>query len=281
MSGNTSRAGQAARAGSAGRAGTLGPSERDAIVARVIAALEAHARPIEGLDPDRYFRTSTKTTFLNTGTPFMRALGKALAREHRADWSLADVVGLVDVLVRDTRFDVKSVGIELLACFQRQFTPALLPTVKRWLAGDHCANWATTDALCGYVIGPLLLTHPELVSVVASWCTHRNMWVRRASAVALIKPAVTAGGHALDAAYEVATSLRRDGHDLIHKAVGWLLREAGKADSTRLEQYLREGGDAIPRTTLRYAIERFSPEQRRELLEATRGTPRRLRAPTC
>ena len=253
----------------AGR-GRKGGTERDAIVARVIADLEAHARPLKGFDPDRYFRTTVPTTFLNTGTPFMRGLGKGIAREHRQDWSLADVLALADVLVADSRFEAKSVGIEVLASFHHRFTPVVLPVVKRWLAADRCANWATTDALCGYVIGPLLLTHPALISDVASWRTHRNLWVRRASAVALIKPAVKTGGPALDAAYEVATALRGEPHDLIHKAVGWLLREAGRADADRLVRYLRAGGGAIPRTTLRYAIERFSPALRQDLLRETR-----------
>lgn len=257
-----------ARAGQAGQAGGAG---RAAIVARVIAELEVHARPLKGFDPDRYFRTTAPTVFLNTGTPFQRGLGKALAREHRGDWSLSDALTLADTLVRDSRFEAKSVGIEVLACFHRQFTPAVLPVVKQWLAQDHCANWATADSLCGYVIGPLLLTHPALIADVASWRTHRNLWMRRASAVALIKPAVKAGGPALDAAFEVATALRGDPHDLIHKAVGWLLRETGRVEADRLVRYLRDGGPRIPRTTVRYAIERFPPVLRNDLLQATRG----------
>jgi 3-methyladenine DNA glycosylase AlkD len=92
--------------------------------------------------------------------------------------------------------------------------------------------------------------------------------VRRASAVALL-PAIRRG-YALDTAYEVATILRRDREDLIQKAAGWLLREAGKRDAARLERYLRAGASAIPRTTLRYAIERIPAAQRRQILAATR-----------
>ncbi len=64
--------------------------------------------------------------------------------------------------------------------------------------------------------------------------------------------------------------LHPDPADLIQKAVGWLLREAGKADAGRLERYLRANGPKIPRTTVRYAIERFPSAKRRELLGATR-----------
>lgn len=56
----------------------------------------------------------------------------------------------------------------------------------------------------------------------------------------------------------------------MHKAVGWLLREAGKADRKRLERFLLDNGPDIPRTTVRYAIERFGKADRKRLLEATR-----------
>ena len=94
------------------------------------------------------------------------------------------------------------------------------------------------------------------------------MWVRRASIVALI-PLVRKGA-ALDLGYEIAAGLHDDEEDLIQKAVGWTLREAGKTNMRRLERYLLEHGPKIPRTTLRYAIERFPKTKRRELFAATR-----------
>ena len=76
----------------------------------------------------------------------------------------------------------------------------------------------------------------------------------------------------LDAAYEIAGSLLGDREDLIHKATGWLLRECGKTDTGRLERFLLRHGPGIPRTTLRYAIERIPARRRKEILEATRPT---------
>jgi 3-methyladenine DNA glycosylase AlkD len=93
--------------------------------------------------------------------------------------------------------------------------------------------------------------------------------VRRAAAVSLVR--LAARGLSLDAAYAVANALLADEHDLIHKATGWLLREAGRTDRTRLERYLLGHGPAVPRTALRYAIEHIPAERRRELLLATRG----------
>jgi 3-methyladenine DNA glycosylase AlkD len=96
------------------------------------------------------------------------------------------------------------------------------------------------------------------------------MWLRRAAAVALTRPA--RHGLLLDEAYEVARSLLGDEEDLIHKATGWLLRDAGVTDKKRLRAFLLECGPAVPRTALRYAIEHFPKAERKRLLAATRAT---------
>jgi 3-methyladenine DNA glycosylase AlkD len=229
------------------------------------------ARPTAGFDARRYFRDSGNLGFYNVGAPRVRAMARTIAREHRAAWSVADAAAFAGLLMADRHLEVKGLGIEVLGRYRKSFTPPLLRTCKRWLATNLAANWATTDALCGLVIGPLLLREPRLAAEVAGWCHHRNMWVRRASAVALI-PSVR-HGHALDDAYRVAAALQSDRADLVQKAAGWMLREAGKADAARLARYLLAAGPKTPRTTLRYAIERFAPAKRKTLLAATRSAP--------
>jgi len=223
-------------------------------------------------DARRYFRGDVDLRFHNVGTDPMRRFARAVYDAHKASWSVGDANAFAGILIEDDYLEVKSVGIEVVARYRREFTPRLLPVWKRWLSDDHSANWATTDAMCGMLIGPLLAQHPRLAPQMRRWARHRNLWVRRAAAVGLI-PTVRRG-LAMDLAYDVARALHPDPHDLIHKAVGWMLREAGKADAVRLERYLRTEGPSIPRTTVRYAIERFSPAKRRQLLGTTRGTQR-------
>jgi 3-methyladenine DNA glycosylase AlkD len=236
--------------------------------ARVIRALEKMARPAGEFDASRYFRSAGDLGFYNVGTTAMRALARQVHASHKGEWSIDDAMALADALIIEKHLEAKSVGIEVVARYRRDFAPRLLAAWKRWLADNHSANWATTDAICGVLIGPLILKHPELAPKMRAWARDRNMWVRRAAAVGLI-PSVRQG-EALDLAYGVAKQLHPDKEDLIQKAVGWMLREAGKADSARLERYLRANGPSIPRTTLRYAIERFSETKRKQLLSATR-----------
>jgi len=236
--------------------------------ARVSAALERLSRSAGTFDAQRYFRGDHRLLFYNVGTSTLRSIARDIYATNRDIWRVEHAVRFADALMRDRHLEAKSIGIEVLARYRRSFTPALLAHWKGWLAADLAANWATTDAMCGVLIGPLLADRPTLVRRVSAWARDRNLWVRRASVVALIVP--MRQGFALDLAYANARTLHGDGEDLIQKAVGWTLREAGKQDMPRLERYLRAHGASIPRTTLRYAIERFPAAKRQELLAITR-----------
>jgi len=237
--------------------------------AGVSAALRRMSRPVVEFNAERYFRGDHGLRFYNVGTSAMRALAREIHRAQRDAWSVDDAMLFADALMRDPYLETKSVGIEVVARYRRRFSPKLLSRWKSWLAANLSANWATTDAICGMLIGPLLADRPELVPEMRAWARHRNMCVRRASIVSLIVP--MRRGLGLGVAYDNARELHGDPADLIQKAVGWALREAGKQDAPRLEAYLRTNGPAIPRTTVRYAIERFSPAKRRELLAVTRS----------
>jgi 3-methyladenine DNA glycosylase AlkD len=240
----------------------------EATVRSVTAALRRLSRPAGSFDAERYFRGDHGLRFYNTGTAAMRGLARDVYRAHRDEWTVEDAMQVAGELMRDAHLEAKSVGIELVARYRSAFTAALLPRWKGWLAANLSANWATTDAMCGMLIGPLLVDHPPLAVRLRAWARDRNMWVRRASAVALI-PSVRHGG-ALDLGYEIAARLHADREDLIQKAVGWMLREAGKTDPGRLESYLLANGARIPRTTLRYAIERFPAATRLAIMNRTR-----------
>jgi hypothetical protein len=73
------------------------------------------------------------------------------------------------LLMADPYLEVKSLGIEVVVRYRREFTPRLLPMWKRWLARDQSTNWATTDAISCYLIGPLLLRYPELAPGMREW----------------------------------------------------------------------------------------------------------------
>jgi 3-methyladenine DNA glycosylase AlkD len=243
---------------------------------RARAALRKAADARVKMRQRSYFKPWEKVSIYGVATPEVSGIERGLYQLVRTEWRYADAVAFCDLLMRDRYIESKSVGLTLLARYRREYPEALLRDVKGWLAGNFCDNWAVTDQLSTQIVSILIDRFPKLAEIVESWSHSPNLWLRRASAVSFVKPA--GKGRYLEHAYRIATVLLPDSHDLIHKACGWLLREAGKSDAARIERYLLEHGAAIPRTTVRYAIERF-PESKRLLIlqktdsaEAKRGS---------
>ena len=94
------------------------------------------------------------------------------------------------------------------------------------------------------------------------------LWERRIAIVATFR-LIRAGS--LDDTFALAALLEGDPHDLMHKAVGWMLREAGKQDEPRLLAYLDEHAATMPRTALRYSLERLEPAVRAHYMGLRRG----------
>ena len=239
------------------------------LATRARAALRktADARVREG--QRSYFKRWEKVSIYGVATPKVRGIERGLYHLVRTEWRYTDAVAFCDVLMRDRYLESKSLGLMLLSRYHRQYPEALLRHVKGWLAGNFCDNWAVTDQLSTQIVSTLIDKFPKLADNVESWSNSPNLWVRRASAVSFVKPA--GKGRYLEHAYRIVTVLLPDSHDLIHKACGWLLREAGKLDAARLERYLLEHGSVIPRTTVRYAIERFPESKRQRILQETRS----------
>lgn len=124
---------------------------------------------------------------------------------------------------------------------------------------DAVNNWDLVDLSCRDVVGGYILLHPEKTELLSRLATSSNIWERRIAMVSTWQ-CIRAGQ--LDQTFTIATLLLSDRHDLIHKAVGWMLREAGKKDESRLKKYLAEHIRELPRTSLRYAIERFDAPTR-------------------
>ncbi len=238
------------------------------LVGQAIARLEEAADPKAADQSRSYFKPDEQVHFYGVKMPQVRQIEKALFARVKKQWSTDEAVEFCDLMVREKQLEAKAIGFLLLARFHRRFDRELFATAAIWLEENHCDNWAATDGLAIGVLALLLQTHPDLVTEIKTWTGSPNLWVRRAAAVSLV-PLARRGDH-LDTAYDIAESLLGDSEDLIHKATGWLLREAGKTDPERLERFLLARGPRIPRTALRYAIERFPKERRKHILAETR-----------
>jgi 3-methyladenine DNA glycosylase AlkD len=125
-------------------------------------------------------------------------------------------------------------------------------------------NWDLVDITTPKIIGVYLLENKAQRKILYRFIKSKNVWERRMAVLATF--AFLKEGDFKDALC-VGENLLSDKHDLIHKAVGWMLREVGKRDRIVLEMFLTSHISRMPRTTLRYAIERFSQTQRKKYLE--------------
>ncbi len=232
----------------------------------ILKTLRAKADPVKAAGGQAYF----KETVLMFGwrAADLHALGRETFRSVKPSWSCADAVALCDLLYTEPQLEAKAVATLVLLGFRRDFPASMLDRIHGWLAADRLANWASVDVLCPDAMATLLPRFPGLAARIRDWAGHPNRWVKRASAVSFIK--LARKGQFLDDAYEIAGRLFSVDDDLVQKANGWMLREAGKTDAKRLERFLLEHGARIPRTTLRYAIEKFPPARRRMLMAKTR-----------
>jgi 3-methyladenine DNA glycosylase AlkD len=239
----------------------------DEIARKAIAVLKSKADPEKAVQAQRYFKETI--TCFGLASDDVREIAASLYQECRPDWSLAQAVELCEILLPNRYLEAKSVAILILLRFEKEFGPQVFSQVWKWLARDYLDNWASVDILCPDALGGLLEDHASLRTKIRSWTAASNRWVRRASAVSFIK--LARRGKCLDDVYAVSRRLFSVDDDLIDKANGWLLREAGKTDMPRLEAFLLRFGPKIPRTTLRYAIERFPEEKRKKILAGTKG----------
>ena len=224
------------------------------------------ADPLKAAGARKYFKE--KARFLGISSPALRELSREVCSRVRTGWGVEEAVAFCDLMLRNPYHEVRALGILVFERYRKVLPRSIFSTIEDWLSADRCDSWALVDLLCPKSVGMLLERFPDMVGEIRGWAKSPNRWLRRASIVSFLKLARKPGF--LGMIYEVTPAHFNDGDDLIQKANGWLLREAGKANSRRLETFLRRHGPAVPRTTLRYAIERFPEPKRKALLASTR-----------
>lgn len=122
---------------------------------------------------------------------------------------------------------------------------------------QHVNNWDLVDLSAPKIVGAYLIDKKK--NILYTWARSKNLWQKR---IAIVATYSFIKAEQFDDTLALAEELLHDSHDLIHKAVGWMLRELGKRDTKVLEAFLQRHYRKMPRTMLRYAIERLSKTKR-------------------
>ena len=127
---------------------------------------------------------------------------------------------------------------------------------------DRINNWDLVDLSCRFIIGEYLLDKSR--DILYQLAQSPLLWDNR---IAIVSTYAFIRKGQLEDTYALSDLMMHHPHDLMHKAIGWMLREAGKRDSDRLYDYVMSHRADMPRTMLRYAIEKFSPAERSILMK--------------
>lgn len=127
---------------------------------------------------------------------------------------------------------------------------------------QHINNWDLVDLSAPQIIGRYLLDKNR--DILYKLAESDLLWDNR---IAIVSTLTFIRDNDLDDTYNLSLKMMRHKHDLMHKAIGWMLREAGKRDTERLYNFVMEHKSVMPRTMLRYSIEKFDKETRQELMK--------------
>jgi 3-methyladenine DNA glycosylase AlkD len=231
--------------------------------------LAAFARPHRVSDSLRFFKTGPGEygegdLFIGVTVPDSRIV----AKDHK-ELPLTEIQKLLNSKIHEERF----VGLAILVnqfkkaqqpkTFNQAEQKKLFDFYMKNLYAQRVNNWDLIDATAPY-LGYYLLGRRGATKLLDDLAKSKSLWERRAAVIftfAFIRE------YELDATLRLSKKLLNDPHDLMHKACGWMLRELGKKEISKLRGFLEENVNQMPRTMLRYSIEKMSERERQMWLK--------------
>jgi 3-methyladenine DNA glycosylase AlkD len=206
------------------------------------------------LSGERFFKEDVKLYGIKS------AEVSRISKEHYkaiADKSKSHIFALCDELWESGYMEESFVACNWAYNVRKQFEPDDFDIFEKWVS-TYVGNWASCDTLCNHTVGTFVEMYPEYLSGLKKWAQSKNRWVKRASAVSLILPARR--GEFLEDIFIIADILHSDKDDMVQKGYGWMLKAAREAHQKDVFNYIMRKKTTMPRTSLRYAIEKLPPE---------------------
>ncbi len=199
----------------------------------------------------RFFKE--EITCYGVKSDITRQIGKSYYKQIK-HVSKADIFNLCDELWKSGNLEESFIACHWSHAISKQFVPKDFKQLEQWVK-NHITNWASCDTFCNHTVGDFIEMYPTFLSELKKWTQSPNRWVRRAAAVSLIVPAKK--GLFLNDVFEIATMLLTDNDDMVQKGYGWMLKVASQAHQQKVFNFVVANKAAMPRTALRYAIEKM------------------------
>ena len=175
-----------------------------------------------------------------------------------------EIFALCENLLQSGYGEEAFIAFEWAYSMRESLQPEDFHVFESWLR-KYVDNWAKCDTLCNHTIGAFIEKYPGFTENLKGWARSENRWLKRASAVTLILPARK--GDFLSEVLEISDILLKDKDDLVQKGYGWMLKEASRKHQEEVFEYIMRRKSEMPRTALRYAIEKMPDDLRRKAME--------------
>ena len=192
---------------------------------------------------------------------------RSIVKKYRKEVSLKEI----ETLINSKWHEIRLAGFLLLLDLYKESFKTGDKIHTRGLVDFYLANiqngnnWDQVDLVAPYILGDWVMIHPEFESLLIDLANKEGyLWHQR---VAIVSTLPLIKSQKFDITFLIAAKFIYHPHDLIHKATGWMLREVGKRGGKKeLVEFLEKHKYLMPRTMLRYAIEKFSEEERKYFL---------------
>jgi 3-methyladenine DNA glycosylase AlkD len=231
------------------------------ILAQLRAELRAGADAVNEAGAHHYFKEEIKLYGVKNGV--VRGMANKYWKDAKS-LSKLEIFTLCEDLLRTDYMEEAFIVAEWVPKLTKQFELSDIKLFKKWI-DSYLNNWAKCDSFCNHSVGNFVAKYPESIDEIVRWTESPNRWMKRAAAVSLIIPAKH--GQFLPEIMRIADRLLLDKDDMVQKGYGWMLKEASEQHPDEVYQYVLKHRKDMPRTALRYAIEKMPPEMKAEAMK--------------
>ena len=210
----------------------------------------------------RFFKEGQEVSHYGVRIPIVRKIAKFSFKKIQ-DKSKENVFKLCNELLQSGLAEERAIASIWASYVKDQYSRDDFSFFEFWLK-NYVKNWGACDALAAYILGPFILMFPEYKEELKKWTRSKNRWARRAAAVSMIIPARK--GDYLSDVFAIADLLLFDEDDIVQKGYGWLLKETSNTFPNEVFLYVMKHKDNMPRTALRYAIEKMPSELKKKAM---------------
>lgn len=248
---------------------------KERIVAEIRLALTNCADEQVRESSNRFYKEGEKALVYGVKTGEVGKIGKTFYSRIK-DCPKQEVFAVCEELWKSQYLEEAIVACQFSEALHKKYEPDDFRIFERWVK-NYVNNWADCDTLCTHTIGTFVMMYPGYVNELKKWAKSDGRWMKRAAAVTLIIPARK--GMFLPDILEIAKTLLLDKDDLVQKGYGWMLKAASmsetfvKGEDEMKKEHLAAvfdfviGNKAVmPRTALRYAIEKMPQAMREEAM---------------